>query len=244
MIGPVGLATLVAVVVGNYFNHGIYHELIDIASLPFLPDRWPKAMPKALRIYHILSPSDPSPVCLPLDISVANAKALLNRHPYTGFPVVDAESGVVAGIALRHHLEEQLERSLSSSGSEGLLDVGKITDFHCITVRENLPLEVAYNFFKHMELQHLIVVDDNTHPQAVLTRASLLPWKVEEIVCDRTTAGLSNVRSTIARPRSFREGGAHSPIVSQRSLTTTSNRSRPSSGASEVSGISLPTGIV
>merc|ERR1712178_681506 len=46
MIVPAGVAILVAIRVGNTFNHGLYHELIDVASFPFLPDRWPADMPK------------------------------------------------------------------------------------------------------------------------------------------------------------------------------------------------------
>merc|ERR1719487_2821432 len=160
MIGPVGLATLVSVVVGNYLNHSLYHSLMDMQSLPFLPDRWPRAMPKALRIYHIVDPHQPPPVCLSLNMNLRDAALILEEYAYTGFPVTDARSGVVVGIALRNHLEEEVARTQQAGCSR--VDVGKITDFHCITVRHSLPLEVAYNYFKRMELQHLIVVDDNT----------------------------------------------------------------------------------
>jgi len=205
MIGPVGLATLVSVVVGNVFNHGLYHELMDIASFPFLPDRWPKAMPRALRIYHILRSTDPAPVCLSLH-DVTNLEEFLKTYEFNGFPVTDS-SGAVVGMAMREHLkllqDEQKERATFQTAG---VDIGKVTDFHCITVRESLPLEVAFNFFKRMELQHVIVVDDNTRPVSVLTRSSLLPWRVEENIMQRGDMTLSRVRSQILRPRMFREG--------------------------------------
>jgi len=205
MIGPVGLATLVSVVVGNVFNHGLYHELMDIASFPFLPDRWPKAMPRALRIYHILRSTDPAPVCLSLH-DVTNLEEFLKTYEFNGFPVTDS-SGAVVGMAMREHLkllqDEQKERATFQTAG---VDIGKVTDFHCITVRESLPLEVAFNFFKRMELQHVIVVDDNTRPVSVLTRSSLLPWRVEENIMQRGDMTLSRVRNQILRPRMFREG--------------------------------------
>ena len=58
-------ATLVSVIVGNQFNHGLYHSLVDVASFPFLPDRWPKEIPKALRVEHLLVAGE-SVVCMPL----------------------------------------------------------------------------------------------------------------------------------------------------------------------------------
>jgi len=193
MIGPVGLATLIAVVVGNRFNHGLYHSLIDVASFPFLPDRWPKTIPKALRIEHIL-PRNKAVVCVPLEAGREEVKERLSGNQYTGYPVV-ASDGVVAGLAMRHNLEALLDEA------DLEIDVGKVTDFHCITIRTSLPLEVAYNFFKRMENQHVIVVDDGNLPVAVLTRSSFLPWRVEEIIGELS---LGRIRPTIARPRCFR----------------------------------------
>lgn len=163
-------------------------------------------MPRALRIYHILRSTDPAPVCLPLH-NVTDLKEFLNTYDeFSGFPVTD-EGGAVVGIAMRAHLEllqEEQEREERSSTTG--VDIGKVTDFHCITVRESLPLEVAFNFFKRMELQHVIVVDDNTRPVAILTRSSLLPWRVEENIMQRGDMSLSRIRPQIMRPRMFREG--------------------------------------
>merc|ERR1711904_72961 len=55
-----------------------------------------------------------------------------------------------------------------------------------------------------MEISHLIVVDNNHHGVAMLTRGSLLPWCVEEEIGHQR---MNNVRSTIQRPRSFRPEG-------------------------------------
>jgi CBS domain-containing protein len=36
MIAPVGMAAIVSMIVGNMFNHGLYHGLIPVMNLPFL----------------------------------------------------------------------------------------------------------------------------------------------------------------------------------------------------------------
>ena len=36
LIGPVGLASIISMIVGNLFNHGLYHGLIPVQNLPFL----------------------------------------------------------------------------------------------------------------------------------------------------------------------------------------------------------------
>jgi len=196
MIAPVGVATLVAVIVANQFNHGLYHSLIDVASFPFLPDRWPKAIPKALRVEHLIREGE-SVMCLPLRGQRPQVEQVLRDHDYSAFPVLD-DNGVVVGIAFRKLLQQILDELHDT------VDVGKVTDFHYVTIRASLPLEVAYDLFKRMEISHMIVVDNNHHPVAMLTRGSLLPWCVEERIGHRRMA---NVRSTIERPRQFRCDG-------------------------------------
>jgi hypothetical protein len=276
MIGPVGLATLIAVVVGNRCNHGLYHALVYMASYPFLPDRWPKDMPKALRVSHILPPEDPGArqtvnvgvskhggnesvgfdcqpgtlrisridpgqthlskmqvcdtiiavngepvktekeyerktndlrmfnitlwrkvVCVPLSATRSELKSILEEpEEISGFPVI-GENALVVGLALRHSLA-----ALLASPEPIAIDVARATDFHCITVQSNLPMEVAFNYFKTMELLHVIVLGDQFEPVAVLTRNELLPWKIEEAI--HASGGLQRVRETIRRPRNFR----------------------------------------
>jgi len=196
MIAPVGVATLTAVVVGNRFNHGLYHSLIDVASFPFLPDRWPKQIPKALRVEHVITQGG-TVVCMPLMAQRPEVERVLREFEYTGFPVLDG-SGAVVGFTSRKLLQQLLSEMTDT------VDVGRVCDFHCVTIRASLPLEVAYDLFKRMEISHMIVVDNNHHPMQVLTRGSLLPWAVEERIGHRRMA---NVRSTIQRPRNFRPSG-------------------------------------
>jgi len=193
MIVPVGVATLVAVRVGNWFNHGLYHSLIDVASFPFLPDRWPSDMPKALRVEHLFRDGRPEVKCVRLDAQRQEVAELLSpsQGDYSFFPVLTSND-VVCGLASRLHLQAMLD------DMNGPFDVGRCTDFNYVTIRACVPLEVAYNLFKRMEVSHMIVVDDDHKPYAMLSRTSLLPWCVEaSIGRDR----MHLVRPTIQRPR-------------------------------------------
>merc|ERR1711924_29893 len=194
IIGPVGVATLVAVLVGNSFNDGLYHSLIYVASYPFLPDRWPKAIPKTLRVEHIIR-SQETVACLNLLAQRPEVEHILNEFAYSGFPAVD-QNRVVVGFTMR----EQVRKLLDEMGDT--VDVGRVTDFHCTTIRASMPLEGAYNLFKRMEMSHMVVVDNNHRIVAMVTRASILPWVVEEKIAHRR-----GVRSYIQRPKSFRDAG-------------------------------------
>eukprot|EP00928_Gymnodinium_smaydae_P004122 TRINITY_DN11435_c1_g1_i1.p1 TRINITY_DN11435_c1_g1~~TRINITY_DN11435_c1_g1_i1.p1 ORF type:complete len:280 (+),score=31.32 TRINITY_DN11435_c1_g1_i1:568-1407(+) len=196
-IAPVGVATLVAVIVGNRFNHGIYHSLIDIASFPFLPDRWPKGFPKALRVEHLLARRPTEVVSVSLSARRNDLENVLEGNGYSCFPVLD-QNGVAVGLASRTHLEYLLSLETDT------VDVGWVLDFNYVTIRASLPLEVAYNLFKRMEVSHLVVVDDNHRPTAMLTRGSFLPWSVEQTI---GFPRLMAVRRTIRRPRSLRGAG-------------------------------------
>jgi CBS domain-containing protein len=193
MIAPVGVATLVAVVVGNVWNHGLYHSLIDVASFPFLPSKWPKGIQRSLRVEHVLQTEGVKVASVPLTAQRTELRATLDGHTYSGFPVVGF-NGVVVGLATRSNLEKMLSELTDT------VDVGRTTDFHHVTIQASLPLEVAFNLFKQMELAHITVVDSSYRPKAILTRGSLLPWVVQGRMGHRT------VRPTIQRPRNFRTG--------------------------------------
>lgn len=190
MILPVGTATVIAVLVGNKINRGLYHALVDVQSFPYLPDVWPSGqLPRGLRVQDALQDGG-RVVTVPLSGSHDDVCAALAGNDYNGFPVVN-EGGVVVGVTERRHLVR-----LTQSTSQ--VDVGSVTDFHTVTVRPSLPLEVAYQLFKRMELRHLVVVSDGHLPKAVLTRGSILSWFAEDSVAQDPSDAV------IRRPREFR----------------------------------------
>jgi hypothetical protein len=231
MILPVGLATILAVLVGNMFGSGLYHALIDVQSFPFLPDRWPTdVLPRSLRVKDALA-VEICVVVVPLNGSREDVEVSLNGNEYNGFPVVD-ENGVVLGLAERRHLEVLLQ-------SAAAFDVGRVTDFHTVTVRPELPLEVAYQLFKRLEMRHLVVVDDGHHPQAVLTRESMLPWIVEE----RIDKFRVKPEKEIRRPSEFRLPMTEMKAIGK-SLESFWPLSRPTSPQSKKASPTLSAAVV
>lgn len=108
-------------------------------------------------------------------------------------------NGAAVGIAERFRLEELL--SEEDTGIESLIDVGGITDPYPMMVRPSLPIEVAYQVFKRMEMRQIIIVDEEHHAEALLTRKSLLPWVVEEYLQEDVIC--RNITENIERPSSF-----------------------------------------
>lgn len=201
MIAPAAFVTLVAIIVANRWNHGLYHSLIDVASFPFMPDRWPRTMPKGLRVEDILR--DDPVHSVSLTASRRDVEELLRESQAIGFPVLD-EAEQVAGYAMRVHLHKVIRGGVSASqvaAADEVVDIGSVTDFHHVTIRASMPLEVAYNLFKHMELSQVVIVDDAHRPVAMLDRSALLPWKVEDTIGEDH---LRRFRQSIHRPARFR----------------------------------------
>merc|ERR1711920_615539 len=96
------------------------------------------------RVEHVLQ-EDGMVQCIALTAQREVVEELLRSTDYTGFPVLDSE-GVVVGIAMRHLLFCMLDELTDT------VDVGRVTDFHFVTIRATMPLEVAYTLFKRMEI--------------------------------------------------------------------------------------------
>merc|ERR1712217_250901 len=219
MIFPVGVTTLVAVLVGNCFNDGLYTTQMTAYSIPFLPDRWPSEhIEQAIRVTDIIS-RQRRVVTVPLSGDRVEILAALEGNAHNGFPVV-MEDGTMVGLAERRSLEDLLEGSGPSSHSfsdlmdeTGTVDVGSVTDYHAVTVRRHIPVEIAYQLFQRMEMRHLVVVDDDHLPEAVLSRKNLLPWVVEKSLVDR------HAPLQFTRPQSVTPGvHAHSSLSTPSSV--------------------------
>lgn len=171
MIFPVGVACFVAKVVGNRFNHGLYHQLIDIQSMPYLPDSWKSEhLPSTVRVRDMMPSTEP--VVIPVNGGRESIKQAIDGNLYSGFPVVD-DQGAVVGYVERDQLVSLLEQP-------GEVDVADVTDYYPVTVRVGYPLQMAFQLFKSMEMTSLIVVDENHRPLTVMTRFAFLEWRVAE----------------------------------------------------------------
>lgn len=184
MIFPVGFATIFAVLMGNFINHGLYHSLIDVQSTPYLPDTWTAgALPPGIQVRD-MRPQNP-PIMVSLQQGRKGVEQALEGNDFTGFPLVDERSDadgnkhvVVVGMCDRKDLEELLR-----SGREITeVSLKNSSNLHPVTVRDDFPLQSAYQLFKSMDMKNLVVVDDNHKPLAVMTRFAFLAWRVADRV--------------------------------------------------------------
>ena len=154
-------------VVRSFIGHGLYHDLMQITKLPFLPRECP------LRLNERKAPvSSLLQVRIRfLQNSSANRESvqeLLESCSHNGFPIV-SESGQLVGLVRR----SELESWLGQGGHEAQLRT--LADPAPYTVHEDFPVERAYLLFRELGLRQLVVVDHSGRPKGVLTRSSFLP---------------------------------------------------------------------
>ncbi|CAK9085311.1 Chloride channel protein D [Durusdinium trenchii] len=193
MIFPVGFATIFAVLMGNMINHGLYHSLIDVQSTPYLPDTWQADQLPPGILVRDMRPQNP-PIMVSLKRGREGIKKALKGNDFTGFPLVDeievlrdakpdntdddfdGNHVVVVGMCDRKDLEELLESEDEITAER----LKQCSNLYPVTVRDNFPLQSAYQLFKSMDMKNLVVVDDNHRPVAVMTRFAFLAWRVAE----------------------------------------------------------------
>eukprot|EP00930_Biecheleria_cincta_P016771 TRINITY_DN13529_c0_g1_i2.p1 TRINITY_DN13529_c0_g1~~TRINITY_DN13529_c0_g1_i2.p1 ORF type:complete len:884 (+),score=147.56 TRINITY_DN13529_c0_g1_i2:103-2754(+) len=183
MIFPVGFATIFAVIVGNRINHGLYHALIDVQSVPYLPDTWQgQDLPPGIKVKDMMPPNSPIVVnetggrrAIQKAFDEADKFGPAIKKLITHFPLVNRREAVV-GMVSRCELENLME----AKDEIGSSDIQKIADMYPLTVRAEFPLQMAYQLFKSMDMKNLIVVDENHKPISVITRFAFLAWRVEE----------------------------------------------------------------
>eukprot|EP00928_Gymnodinium_smaydae_P031485 TRINITY_DN23092_c0_g1_i2.p1 TRINITY_DN23092_c0_g1~~TRINITY_DN23092_c0_g1_i2.p1 ORF type:complete len:948 (+),score=176.69 TRINITY_DN23092_c0_g1_i2:58-2844(+) len=204
MIFPVGISAMIAVIIGNKFNHGLYHALIDVQSMPYLPDNWQSdQLPANIHVRDMMprhKPGEPQVLTVPISGDARAIKEtleheLVRRFNISGFPVVN-EKGAVVGMAERTSLQELLQQH----PNDDVVDVSRVTDMHPVTVRPEYPLQMAYQLYKCMEMKNLIVVDDDHRPLAVMTRLAFLAWVVEERLTDHNPELLEQLRADMGSP--------------------------------------------
>merc|ERR1719491_2212492 len=118
MILPLGLVTFIAMTVANGWNVGLYHSLMDVQSLPFLPKHFPRSL-------NNLCVKDVVDTCHAVDVVRWEATReevediLYHKSEHNGFPVVNA-NGMQVGLAERVDLQRLLGEPLETNdGEEG-----------------------------------------------------------------------------------------------------------------------------
>ncbi|KAK9804251.1 hypothetical protein WJX72_003440 [[Myrmecia] bisecta] len=113
MLLPILVAILVAKWVADALTHSLYHGLLEVKCVPFLPSE--PACKRSLDLmaaHHVMS----SPVCtLRERMVLRDVREVLRDTRHNGFPVVrDTPQGqVFVGLVVRDHLMVLLRRALS-----------------------------------------------------------------------------------------------------------------------------------
>lgn len=156
VIGPVGVASIVAMIVGNLFNHGLYHGLIPVMNMPFL-----NAEPAdVMNLVQVAGVMQRNVICLSKMADPNDVKELVHKcektHEIThhAFPVVDEEiPGSMDGKKLRGIISLQ---SLKLAMKDA--DAIKATGTNARRNRFLTGLEnIKFTDFEHTEsnIQHL-----------------------------------------------------------------------------------------
>jgi H+/Cl- antiporter ClcA/CBS domain-containing protein len=190
MVAPVGIVCILAMLVGNFFNHGLYHGLIPVMNLPYL-NAQPAQVMYVTRVIAIMSrhlvflPQ----MCLPgelhmLKIRYDNAKhsAHITHH---GFPVVRSSYdkhlvGLLSKNALDHLLRdlEIPNRRREILRVDGRIDLTMYCDRSPLSVQATTTVARAYAVFTKLGLRHLVVLGHTGKVEGLVTRKDLMVFRI------------------------------------------------------------------
>uniref|UniRef100_A0A061R9Q3 H(+) cl(-) exchange transporter 7 n=1 Tax=Tetraselmis sp. GSL018 TaxID=582737 RepID=A0A061R9Q3_9CHLO len=195
---PISIGAIVATLTGNFFNEGLYHILMEVAKMPYLPTM-ASIDQEAMRVKelfaglkcHIISPVG----------DIHRWKELLDGVQHNGFPVVDSEGrlkGVILREALAAAIDEQLGRLRSGEVDKHIAwhlvyrRVQREMDAAPVTVRDRDPADQALLMFSRMRLRHMVVLSGE-RPVFLLTRHDLHPHAVtHSMFLTKSGKGVSN----------------------------------------------------
>ena len=185
----VALAAMTAVLAaGAVAHHGLYHALIDVAGLPYLPlerppdvavhseagheergsggdgERWCCRPRQVQKKGHLLVSDVMAAPLVTVTAGQCKADVLdaLRGETHNAFPVL-AEDGTLDGLLLRSEL------GYFQHGDP----VERIMDRAPACVRASWPLDRAHRLFIALGLRHLLAVDQGGRPVGIITRHDL-----------------------------------------------------------------------
>ena len=169
-IVPVAIAAITGRLVARIFiGHGLYHDLMQVPNLPFLPPECPlSARMRVAPVSELPGGRLQLRQLKPVETR-DELQHLLNDCGHQAFPVVS--EGHLLGLVRRIELEEWLASDQDS------LRLEEIADMAPYIVDLDFPVERAYFMFRELGLRHLVVIDAG-RPVGILTRRSFLPQAV------------------------------------------------------------------
>jgi chloride channel 7 len=191
------IALLLAMWVGNLFNHGLYHCLIDVQGLPYLTATVPgqdenmtleDIMIKDIHSFTTATTCEEAwQVLLQYDTNndgKLDPVELVANGAARNYPVVYAEKdgvdkeGKFAGVITIDHLRSDTHGRRESRVGTTLEEIMVKT---AVMARPHWYLSYGYALFERLGLRQMVVVDEDARPVGMITRLTLLPWWYEHI---------------------------------------------------------------
>ena len=195
LIAPVGVASIIAMIVGNLFNHGLYHELIQALNLPFLNSE-PADVMWLVGVCDVMTKDvlALSKYTSPKLIRETLRKCDAGEISHNAFPVVDCHMtqrrlrGIVTLENLRHAAagDNQLQaangrtRRFSLSGPPGMVNLLDYADRSPITSVPHAKVARAFDLFRKMGMRHLCVCDNEGMLVGIITRKDLMTYRLAD----------------------------------------------------------------
>lgn len=189
LIAPVGFVCIMSMVIGNRFNHGLYHGLIPVFSLPFL-NAEPAQIMYITRVSEAMVHGDKI-ISLPKRATVVEVRELVAKCDqgsltHNAFPVVDSRTFPrLRGIVELDELRSAL-RGIEGTNNDTDSRCFKLLDWadrSPITVYSHATVARAYDIFRKLGMRHMCVVNNSGDLVGLLTRKNLMTFTLDDRVC-------------------------------------------------------------
>jgi len=179
LIAPIGVTCLVAMLVGNSFNHGLYHGLIPIFNLPYL-NMEPSSLMWVSKVEEVMTYH---PISIKKLVSIKTLEKFIMSMQsgvisHNAFPVVSQLKGGLEtdlklnGMITRQQLYEAYETS-QYEAVMGFVNLYNFMERSPLTVYPHTRLGRAYEVFQKLGLRHMPVVKTNGCIAGIITRKNL-----------------------------------------------------------------------
>tara|TARA_B100000780_G_scaffold210920_1_gene150829 strand:+ start:17 stop:1267 length:1251 start_codon:yes stop_codon:yes gene_type:complete len=223
LIAPVGIVCILSMLVGNLFNHGLYHGLIPIMNIPYL-NATPAHVMYVSRVSEIMSTKL---VVLPQHCTVQQLTVLKKRIDsgrvtHNAFPVIaNPYQNTLCGLLQLDHLQVLLNDLNSDDtilnerirGPDGTIDLTQYCDRSPLTVTSNSTVSRAYEVLRKLGLRHLMVMGRKDGKLCgVLTRKDLMIFKIveaKELEQKAIVALQRAVRKGLENKKFYKKNGLH-----------------------------------
>jgi chloride channel 7 len=172
LLPAIGIAVLVARIVGDKINHGIYHDIIMLKGIPFLVSTPPQEL-KMLTTKEVMK----SPVMTLRAIDSIDNILLCLGSTHNGFPVMankDEHESKLVGLILRAQLLELLPANYANLGGKVKVDLTHDMNETPATVMQDSNLAETYKMFRALGLRHLVVINSDHQVIGMITRKDLM----------------------------------------------------------------------